>query len=351
MHNYIGKTEYDIPVGAGKWVKENKDAHEKWNFLNEDGYCYGFVQMHGSEFHIERLEDVSKNDEVAKDVLVVWCSPKDGKTVIVGWYKNATVERYHQDSIVSVVTGMPRSYFCWAKAEDCYLLPEDKRTYTIDRASKEKTGSGFGQSNIWYADSDYAKEEILPQIVDYINNYNGNRINRTEEFFKDTGDTTPLSENEMELFDHYYNEQEWSELLPLGYRKYRMDEDADTAAIIGTALSNLFQYKNAILWLEKAVSIEGRMWDTVGLLTYLYQQLDDFDKSTELAKSLLDFPETKDDAVKAEVYSIIADNYQFKGDYQETIKWLDMILDLAAIEDDLRSFTKHHKKELEKKCN
>ena len=347
MRSYIGKTEYDIPVGAGKWVKENKDACEKWNFMNEDGYCYGFVQIRGSEFHIERLEDVSKKDETANDVLVVWCSPKDGKTVIVGWYRDAVVSRYYMNSVVSVGTGIPREFFCWAKAENCYLLPEEERTYVINRASKNAMGSGFGQSNIWYADSEYAKEEIVPKVADYIDNYSGERINRTDEFFKDTCDAKPLTEEELNLYDQLYKEQEWAELLPIGYRKFRADGDADTAAIVGAALCNLLQYKDAIKWLEKAVAIEGPKWDTTGLLACLYQQLDDFDRSTEYAMLLFDFTEMKDDVARADVYSILADNYQIKGDYEEAIKWLEKLLEIPSIDDGLRTFTMEHKKELE----
>ena len=65
--------------------------------------------------------------DVAKDVLVVWCSPKKGKTVIVGWYRNATVYRQYFDLPVTIATGIARSFFCKAKADDCFLLPECER--------------------------------------------------------------------------------------------------------------------------------------------------------------------------------------------------------------------------------
>ena len=85
-----GMTSRDItPTGAGKWVEKNKDAHEKWNFLNYDGYCYGFVQNKG-QFHIEHFKDVRSNAEVTDGVTIIWCaSLANGKKVIVGWYENA----------------------------------------------------------------------------------------------------------------------------------------------------------------------------------------------------------------------------------------------------------------------
>ena len=158
MNQYVGNIEQDIPKGGGAWVAQHKDAHEKWNFLNVNGNCYGFVMNQNDQFHIERLEGTSKQETQAEDVTVVWCARKDAdQTVIVGWYENATVYRFYQESIVTPF-GLDRHYFVKAKADDCYLLPEDYRTYPIGRAAIDGAGRGFGQSNFWYADSEYAKE-------------------------------------------------------------------------------------------------------------------------------------------------------------------------------------------------
>ena len=43
LKNYIGITDDDMPNKGGAWVVKNKDAGEQWNFLNYDGYCYGYV--------------------------------------------------------------------------------------------------------------------------------------------------------------------------------------------------------------------------------------------------------------------------------------------------------------------
>ena len=51
------------------------------------------------------------------------------------------------------------------------MLPEDKRTFIVPSASKEGTGHGMGQSPIWYADSEYAKKEYVPKVLEFIMKY------------------------------------------------------------------------------------------------------------------------------------------------------------------------------------
>lgn len=190
MLHYEGQTSRDItPTGAGKWVKENADAHEKWNFLNDDGICYGYVQNKG-HFHIERLEGVSSTAEDTNAVMVIWCAPiTSGKTVIVGWYDNATVYRFAE------------------------------------------------------------------------------------------------------------------------------------------ALKELFQFEASINWFNNAIEIEGETWDTAVKLPYLYNQVDDYKKAIVAAKKLLDYPQGKQDEIRDEIYSVIADNYMYQGELEEGIKWLDKVLE------------------------
>mgnify|MGYP006963644125 FL=1 len=57
LRYYDGRVAGEIkPKTGGRWVQENEDAHEKWNFLNMDGRCYGFVRTTGEEFHIEKFD-------------------------------------------------------------------------------------------------------------------------------------------------------------------------------------------------------------------------------------------------------------------------------------------------------
>ena len=171
LKNYTGITNEDMPNNGGAWVEKNKDAHEQWNFLNQNGYCYGFVMNKGEQFTIERIDKNYSKAAVIDDVSIVWCALKPNpnkETVIVGWYEHATVCRNFQESIVTPLSGIDRMYFCRAKAEDCYLLPEDLRTFQIERASKAGKGKGFGQQNYWYAESAYAREALIPSVIDFL---------------------------------------------------------------------------------------------------------------------------------------------------------------------------------------
>ena len=76
--------------------------------------------------------------------------------------------------------GLNREFWVMAKAENCYLLSEEKRTYGIGRALTDGKGKGFGQSDVWYADSIYAKENIVPNVVEYLGENRIWRINHNE---------------------------------------------------------------------------------------------------------------------------------------------------------------------------
>ena len=174
---YYDTTRDNInPVNGGSYVADNQDALEKHNFEEcSDGLYRGFVETKhylgykvGVEtntfntLHIERIDASAKNKGYVQNVLVVFCAkPQNGKTVIVGWYNNATVFR-----------GRPeyngRAYNLRTDVCNACLLPENERTFEIPRANNE--GVGFGQSNVWYADTPES-EEIINKVINYITNY------------------------------------------------------------------------------------------------------------------------------------------------------------------------------------
>ena len=99
MKYYNGITHDDKPVNGGSWVKENENAIECLNFTpyNDRIYC-GYVSTKSNrgnrnQLHIEKLEGITKEDNIAEDVLVIWVAKRNeaSKSTIVGWYKNATV--------------------------------------------------------------------------------------------------------------------------------------------------------------------------------------------------------------------------------------------------------------------
>ena len=137
MKYYNGDDENDRPVHGGKYVDKTGDAYEKNNFREEtDGYYYGFVETkyndgyesgkYPKKIHIEKINSQYKGKEYIENVTVVFCAKSDilDTTVIVGWYKNATVYRERK-------TIYGRQYNIKAKVEDSYLIPVINRITLI----------------------------------------------------------------------------------------------------------------------------------------------------------------------------------------------------------------------------
>lgn len=328
MKDYIGNLTDDQPRHGGEFVKKNKDAHEKWNFLNYDGACYGFVQNPSEHFKIERIHEAGEYKDKLEDVVVVWCALNDnGETVVVGWYEHATVHRQYLYSICTPCTGFDRCYFTSAKAEDCYLMPEDKRTFTIGRAAIQGRGCGFGRQNFWYAESVYARQELIPAFEQYMTDNRDYRINRIDACFDlPSNYKTPLNEQEIEELSLYYNSGEDYEALPYAYRQFQMEPNGNNAYYVADALKNLFQFEKAMNWYLKTIEIEGKKWENSCMLPYLYQQVQEYEISIQEAKSLLEYAEAKDADVRHELFGIIADGYYYQGKYEEGITWLDRVI-------------------------
>lgn len=335
MNNYTGITAEDTPYKGGSFVTKNKNAHEQWNFLNENGFCYGFVMNHGDRFSIERIDHTASKSDKIEDVTVVWCAINNhNQTVIVGWYEHATVYRHYQSSAVTVLYGIERSFFTKAKAEDCYLLPNEARTFVIGRASQDGVGKGFGQQNYWFAESSYGQEELIPSVVAYLETQKRTRINHTSEDFADHyKDSKPLTEAEKELADTYFNDGEYFKFLPFAYRLFHETHSLDSIYDVAKTLSFLYQYDASIDWYTRIIELEGENWFSLSALPYLYQQIMQYEKSTEIATKLLACEEAKNPDSKHEIYSVIADNLFYSNKIEEAIGWLNKILNDSTDED------------------
>lgn len=198
---YKGVSEEDRPKYGGSWVKDNLDAHEAYNFEaikfngDETEYCLGFVETKSTngqdrnQLHIEKILGCGsyKNKDSVDDILVIWCA-KDNCvdfTSVVGWYKHATVYRYHQD--IDFDSGYVQACNVIAKAEDCVLLPKGIRHkkslwYVPRKGKKNGLSYGFGQANVWFANTAEDNQNLnnyLNKIVDQINSYSGeNWVNK-----------------------------------------------------------------------------------------------------------------------------------------------------------------------------
>jgi 5-methylcytosine-specific restriction protein A len=172
--HYDGRLD-DRPRRGGSYNDENT-GHEICNFLPYKGKVFGYVQVsNNGNIKVERLGAAKRADSI-DGVTVVWTAgPDNGGTVVVGWYKNATVYRKAKDF-------EPRSkthelhkinvFRIVADQNDAVLLPVDDRyDLKIPRGK-----GGIGQSPLWYADKPENKETVemvsayisrgIPPLVD-----------------------------------------------------------------------------------------------------------------------------------------------------------------------------------------
>jgi 5-methylcytosine-specific restriction protein A len=167
MERYQG-LESDTIAGEGAFVNKYNDPHdpetyppcEIYNFQPYEGVMYGFVRIARGSIRIERLGASPGNDSI-DGVLVVWVakSPSDG-TVIVGWYDDATVYRHCQPPPEG--SGRRREgrqewgHRVAARAENCTLLPPERRDFPIPRGRKGAMGGPMSGMQIQPSGKRYA---------------------------------------------------------------------------------------------------------------------------------------------------------------------------------------------------
>ena len=170
MESYQGNRKSDQISGGGSYVAEEGMGHEVCNFQSYRGSVYGYVQPsrghRSASAGTIKLENIvnsgsSVDDDFIKDVLVIWTAKRpEGGTVVIGWYKNATVFREYQFFKSAPALHSKNSlkgYRISASSENAKLLPVDERTIQIPRRTK----GSIGQSNVWYGDSDIGLQKLL----------------------------------------------------------------------------------------------------------------------------------------------------------------------------------------------
>lgn len=163
MIYYERQAPSDRIVNGGRYVTENKKGGEVENFRDIDGSCYGYVQPPGryEKINLERLGGAPDAIHVDGVTIVFTATPRRGRRVVVGWYRNARVWRYRRDR-----GGTP--YFAKARVEDCTRLELDRRGFHVPRANKAKGIWGMGRSNIRYVDHADESEEIVSELRGYV---------------------------------------------------------------------------------------------------------------------------------------------------------------------------------------
>jgi hypothetical protein len=174
MNRYRGRIAGDPITGGGAFVTEHRYGHEIFNFQPFEGRVLGYVQPPSTAYNAESGPGVnigrlgaSSQDDSLSGVIAVWIarSPQGG-SVIVGWYKNATVYRHWQRPPPEANRrhqGNDLGFYVTAASRDATLLPPDERVFQVPRGENR-----MGQANVWYADKPDAHRQFRSDVLSYL---------------------------------------------------------------------------------------------------------------------------------------------------------------------------------------
>ncbi len=163
MDFYKGKFN-DTMIGGGRHIEEQGWGYEMFNFKPIKERYYGYVRVSKNrQINLKRLGANSTDDRI-DGVTIIWTArhPETGGSLIIGWYKNATVFRNYQEPSKSLNRKWQDhniGYCMVAKSSEAKLLSQDERVFKVPRGSK-----GMGQTNIWYGDNN-------PEFVKIVQGY------------------------------------------------------------------------------------------------------------------------------------------------------------------------------------
>lgn len=147
----------DPTLGGHGYLLTHKLGHESWTFAPLRGKLYGYIPRE-TNVRLENL-GASAGDSDVTGITVVWLarSPHTGRTVIVGWYKNARV--YRQSGMIAKrrTSEIEVQYQIVADEADGHLLALDQRTFVIP--TKKEPGC-LGQSPVWYGTDEAFRNKV-----------------------------------------------------------------------------------------------------------------------------------------------------------------------------------------------
>lgn len=150
MKRYEGPDPDDLTIGAHGYLEDHEHGAECHNFVAKEAMVRGYRPPGNQEqTNLTRL-GAKRSQESLKGVLVVWMArePGTGRTLVVGWYRDATVYRTARDGDIDF-NGERIHFTAEAQAQDAVLLPAAARTFEI-RSSRVAPGEGFGQKPTWF---------------------------------------------------------------------------------------------------------------------------------------------------------------------------------------------------------
>lgn len=337
--NYIGVTD-DVKLRktAGGDKDENNETKESYNFQDYNGKCYGYVSNRGGSLQLERFEKATVNDDSVDNVLVIWVAKqsKTGKNVIVGWYKNATLYKYSQECSPYGGIGRDLYFSIEAGSKDCFLLPESERKFEIPRATVVSKDMGMERSNIWYAESGYAKTIFIPKVLEFMESYNEGFINTvySEEVLQKTLALSDMAyQHFIDKGEELINKGEFYNALRYYNTAREINDTADVLFGIGESLIGLNMFSKAIIAFEDTTIIEGDENDSLYYLLCLYMNTDEFIKAVSVCDRMLHMVDKSDVESICNIYYYKVYAYNALEDDTEAIKCLDYIIKATADEE------------------
>lgn len=282
MKYYAGIFDDDKPMNGGKYIDENGEGGEIFNFNPYNHKCYGYVMHYGDELHIERYDKILRSFDEVKDVTVVWVASDGKSSKIVGWYEHATMYRFWQTfRDVQWSGNRYNNYNFVADEKNCYLINEKERSFVIPRAPIAGKGRGMGQSQVWYADSPYAQDEFIPKVLEYLDSVR----DKCEPIFisdeamslraKDEGQSV---QELLERCDEIFRDENWPIIDAMEYVNLAVDKDdcyetrfrkAELLSFIGWYDEAEEEYKRA-LYYEDNLNGMARLMYTEIMLGHSY---------------------------------------------------------------------------------
>ena len=334
MKKYMGITDSDKPKYCGSFVTEQNAGSDIFNFSEYNGKCYGYVHHEGDLVlpeHVAQnfnLED--DQDDMIEGVLVVWCSFKDKNSArIVGWYKNAVLYREEQYQPSFTNPDYELDYFFEADSKDCFLLPENQRNFKIERAAKAGKGRGFGNTDIWFADSPYARNDLIPKVADYIESYDGPRDNfiLTDEMIRALPEeikAAPAGEEkaaqpqetaaeQQQMFIQkglkFFEQEEYPAALSWFNAACRVKETPEVLYYTAFCLYNLSAFDKARVLLEKSLESGPESPAAMELLAFCSDMTGDWDMTIKYLEKLLDL--TQEESAREEIRRMTAEMHSY----------------------------------------
>lgn len=164
----------EFPRGGHAYLKTAVGV-EAENFKPVGGWCYGYAPVSrmagtrglkpipkaGRTLNINKLGAPAHWDEIS-GITVIWTARKpDNGPVIVGLYDNATVLRF-----IPPYLGDERVFIAKARAENCRLIPADRRRFAVIQKKK-----GYpGMAAAWFPGEhrEGPAREFLAEVADYL---------------------------------------------------------------------------------------------------------------------------------------------------------------------------------------